>query len=121
MCNQRRETVMILTVGAGQEYLTIAGAIAASHNGDTIQVQAGTYTNDFATINDNITLQGVGGMVNMVCTVQIPNGKAILVTNGNDTISNFSFSGAQVDPADDNGAGIRWQAGNFDPRPRLFF
>ena len=50
-------------------------------------------------------------MVNMVCTEQIPNGKAIFITNGDDTINNFSFSGAQV--ADSNGAGIRYQAGNL--------
>lgn len=111
----------ILTVGAGQQYSTIGAAIAASQNGDTIQVQAGTYINDFATINDSITLEGVGGMVNMVCTEQIPNGKAILVTNGNDTINNFSFSGAQVAPADDNGAGIRWQAGNLVLNDDYFF
>jgi hypothetical protein len=101
----------LLTVGPGQQYSTIASAIGASHNGDTLLVQAGTYTNDFATINTNITLQGVGGMVNMVATAQIPNGKAMLVTNGNDTIDNFSFSGAQV--VDGNGAGIRFQAGNL--------
>ena len=114
-------TGRILTVGAGKEYSTIAAAIGASQNGDTIQVQAGTYTNDFATISDNITLEGVGGMVNMVCTEQIPNGKAILVTDGNDTINNFSFTGAQVAPSDDNGAGIRWEAGNLTLNDDYFF
>src|SRR2546423_583610 len=97
-------------VGPGQQYSTIAAAIGASHDGDTLLVQAGTYTNDFAIVNTNVTLQGVGGMVNMVATVPIPNGKGILVTNGNDTINNFSFSGATVDPVDANGAGIRYQA-----------
>src|SRR4030081_2119839 len=101
----------ILTVGPGQQYSTISAAIDASQDGDTIEVQAGTYTNDFATINTNITLQGVGGMVNMVCTEQIPNGKAIFVTNGNITINNFEFSGAEV--ADKNGAGIRYESGNL--------
>ena len=101
----------ILTVGRGQQYSTVGAAIEASQNGDTVLVQAGNYINDFATINTDITLQGVGGMVNMVGTEQIPNGKAILVTNGDDTISNFSFSGAQV--ADGNGAGIRYQAGHL--------
>src|SRR6266851_1763042 len=101
----------ILTVGPGKQYSTIAAAIAASHNGDTIQVQAGTYTNDFATINTDITLEGIGGMVNMVSTVQIPNGKGILVTNSDVTINNFSFSGARV--TDENGAGIRYQLGNL--------
>src|SRR5882762_2834615 len=100
-----------LTVGPGQQFSTIADAINASQNGDTIQVQAGTYTNDYATINTDITLQGIGGQVSMVSTGLIPNGKAILITNGNDTINNFSFSGAQV--ADGNGAGIRYQAGNL--------
>src|SRR5262245_52019228 len=101
----------ILTVGPGKQYKTISSAIAASHNGDTIQVQAGTYTNDFATINTNITLVGVGGMVHLVATKTIPNGKAILVTNSNVTITNFEFSGAKV--PDGNGAGIRYQAGNL--------
>jgi hypothetical protein len=111
MLDTRTMTGNVLTVGAGQQYSTISAAIAASQNGDTIEVQAGTYTNDFANINTNITLKGVGGMVNMVCTEQIPNGKAILITNGDDTIENFTFTGAQV--ADGNGAGIRYQAGNL--------
>ena len=46
----------ILTVGAGEQFTTLASAIAASHDGDTIQVQAGIYTNDFATINTKINL-----------------------------------------------------------------
>src|SRR5213075_1730797 len=100
-----------LTVGPGQQFSTIAAAINASQNGDSIQVQAGTYVNDYATINTDITLQVVGGMVNMVSTGLIPNGKAILITRGNDTINHFSFSGAQVN--DGNGAGIRYEGGNL--------
>ena len=68
----------ILTVGSGKQFSTIAAAIAAAKNGDTIKVDAGTYTNDYALISKNITLQGVGGMVNMVSTGLIPNGKAHL-------------------------------------------
>ncbi len=109
----------ILTVGRGKQYSTIAAAIGASHNGDTIQVQAGTYVNDFAVINTNITLEGVGGMVNMVSTGLIPNGKGILVTNGDITINNFSFSGARV--TDQNGAGIRYQIGNLILNNDAFF
>src|SRR6185437_2069359 len=100
-----------LTVGQGMEFSTIAAAIAASANGDVIQVQAGTYVNDFATITTNITLEGVGGMVHMVATVPPPNGKAILTTDANVTIDHFEFSGAQV--ADGNGAGIRYETGNL--------
>ena len=100
-----------LTVGQGKQFATISSAVAASHDGDVVQVQAGTYTNDFAVINTDITLQGVGGMVKMVATGNIPNGKGILVSNADVTIDNFEFSGARV--SDGNGAGIRYQAGNL--------
>jgi hypothetical protein len=104
-----------LTVGQGKQYTTIAAAVAAAHTGDTILVDAGTYTNDFpGTINKNLTLAGVGGMVHMVATTAPPNGKAILDVGGSGvsvTIENFEFSGAAV--ADGNGAGIRYEGGNL--------
>src|SRR5918998_2216902 len=101
----------VLSVGPGKTYLTIGAAVTAAQSGDTIEVQAGTYTNQYVSINKNITLQGVGGMVKMVSTGLIPNGKGILVTNGNITINNFEFTGAQVSAA--NGAGIRYESGNL--------
>ena len=101
----------VLSVGSGKSYSTIATAVAAAQNGDTIEVQAGTYTNQYVSISKNITLQGVGGMVSMVSTGLIPNGKAIFITSGNITINNFEFSGAQV--SDANGAGIRYEGGNL--------
>jgi hypothetical protein len=101
----------ILTVGAGQQFARLADAIAASRDGDVINVAAGTYTNDFAVINHKITIQGVGGMVRLVATGPIPNGKAILVTNTDVTLDHIEFSGAKV--PDGNGAGIRYQAGNL--------
>ncbi len=100
-----------LNVGAGQQYSTIAAAVAASRDGDTVAVQAGTYYNDFATINTKITIIGVGGIANVVATQQPPNGKGIFVTNTDVRIENMSFSGASV--PDENGAGIRYQAGNL--------
>ena len=100
-----------LTVGNGQQYSRIADAIAASSDGDVVAVQAGTYVNDFATIYHKITLQGIGGMVQMVGTTGIPNGKAILVTDNDVTIDHFEFSGARV--GDQNGAGIRYETGNL--------
>src|SRR5689334_14783259 len=36
----------VLTVGRGKKFSTIATAVAAARNGDTIEVQAGTYIND---------------------------------------------------------------------------
>src|SRR3954452_16044560 len=96
----------VLTVGSGKQYSTIAAVVTAAHNGDTINVDAGTYTNDYASINKNITLQGVGGTVKLTSSGFIPNGKGILVINGDVTINNFEFSGAKV--TSKNGAGIRF-------------
>ncbi len=104
-----RTAPVVLQVGPDQRFKRLAAAIAASRNGDTIRVQAGTYTNDFATIESKISLIGVGGMVKLVATVEPPNGKAILVTNADLRIENFEFTGAKV--RDRNGAGIRYQGG----------
>ena len=100
-----------LTVGTDKQFQTISSAIAASQDGDTILVDAGTYTNDFAHITTDITLTAVGGMVHLNATMPPPDGKAILTTDGNITINGFEFSGAAV--ADANGAGIRMQTGNL--------
>ena len=111
----------ILTVGAGAgfEYNTLSSAIAASQDGDVIQVQAGTYTNDFSVITTSITIEGVGGLVNLVATEPLSNGKGILVigtagSSPNVTLNNLEFSGAAVsDNNGANGAGVRYQSGNL--------
>ena len=112
-------TGAVLTVGPGKEFATLAAAVAASHDGDLIEVQAGTYVNDFATITTDITIEGVGGTADFICTEQIPNGKAILVTDANVTIANLAFSGARV--SDANGAGIRYETGNLTLNDDYFF
>ena len=101
-----------LSVGTSQAYTTIAAAAAASNAGDTINVQAGTYTNDFVTINHNLTLNAVGGTVTMAATEQPPNGKAIIDAGGagvSVAINGFDLSGVTV--PDGNGAGIRYEGG----------
>ncbi len=100
-----------LTVGVNQQFQRIADAVAAARDGDVVIVQAGTYVNDFTTVTHKITLQGVGGMVTMVATAAPTNGKAILTTASDVTVDHFEFSGAKV--ADQNGAGIRYEAGNL--------
>ena len=101
----------VLNVGAGQTYGTIADAVAAASAGDTIDVHAGTYTDQSAIINVPLTIQGVGGMPVFTATTDIGNGKGFLVINASTTIGNIEFRNAQV--ADGNGAGIRYQAGNL--------
>src|SRR5471032_1700927 len=103
-----------LTVGPGQQYQTIEAAVAAAAPGDTVDVSAGTYTNDFVTINKNLTLESVGGTVDMVATIDPPNGKAIIDEGGvgvNVSISGFDISGAVV--PGNNGAAIRYEGGSL--------
>jgi hypothetical protein len=103
-----------LTVGPGQQYATIAAAVAASADGDTLAVQAGTYTNDFAEIGTKITLTAVGGRVTMKATLPLPNEKAILITDTDIAITGFTFTGAHIsNRLGGNGAGIRYQGGNL--------
>jgi hypothetical protein len=113
----------VLTVGANGEYQTLAAAAQNAVDGDTIYVQGGTYTNDFASISDftpssgsqqGITIQAVGGQVNEVATVPPPNEKALLDVYGNVTVNGFSFSGVAIpDSAGGNGAGIRYEGGDL--------
>jgi hypothetical protein len=103
-----------LTVGPGQMYATIASAVAASADGDTLAVQAGTYTNDFAEIATRITLTAIGGRVTMQATKKLPNEKGILITDTDITITGFTFTGARIaNKLGGNGAGIRYQGGKL--------
>src|SRR5262249_7161230 len=101
----------ILTVGTGEQFATLKDAVAASHDGDTVYVQAGTYVNDFATISTKIKIIGVGGMAHFVATQSPSNGKAFLVTQTDVTIDHLEFSGASVGAG--NGAGIRYEGGKL--------
>jgi hypothetical protein len=98
-----------LTVSNGQ---SIQAAINAAHAGDTIDVAAGTYTNQFLTIRTSITLQAVGGEVLMRETTSPPNGKAMITEGGaglHVAINGFDISGVAV--ADHNGAAVRYEGG----------
>jgi len=104
----------ILSVGPRQQFTTIAGAVDAASPGDTINVQVGTYTNDFTYIGKSLTLQAVGGVVKMVATMQPPNQKAMIVEGVpgvSITINGFDISGVTV--GDENGAAIRYEGGNL--------
>ncbi len=108
-----------LTVGVGMQYATIAKAVAASHNNDVIQVQAGTYTNDFFKIDDSITLESIGGMATIAATTTPLESKGIIIVgeaglNPNVTIEGFVLTGAKISAsAGNNGAGIRYESGNL--------
>lgn len=105
-------------VGANETYKTLASAIKASAAGDTIYVRAGTYTNDWATIGHPLRIVGVDGRAHLRNTDYVSNEKGILVTRADVVIENMEFSGAKV--WDQNGAGIRHEAGSLTIRNSFF-
>ncbi len=108
----------ILTVGAGKQFTTIAAAVAAARDGDTVQVQAGSYINDYATIRTKITLAAVGGTVAMASTGVATVAKALLTVTTDASVSGFSFSGMTA--IDGTGAGILYQGGALTVSNSLF-
>lgn len=128
---KKRKLIFILLVIAGPQYsnatiwkvgptrtYTLPSQVAGLVNdGDTVDIDAGTYSN-CATWNDNnLLLRGVGGMAHVkdvVCS-----GKGIWNFNGNNiTVEYIEFSGA-TNPSL-NGAGIRGQGGTFTVRHSYF-
>ncbi len=93
------------------------------HNGDTIYIDGGVYSNDATKwINRNLTFIGLGTGSNRTVLQyngDIPNHKGIFVfetpgTCDNAHIEDIVFDGAQVTDGDGaNGAGIRFQANNL--------
>ena len=88
--------------------------------GDTIDITAGTYFGQTATIDTPLTITGHGGMAtldavaaNGTNAVETGNQMGILVINANVTIQNLVLENAVADTASNNGAGIRYQAGNL--------
>ncbi|MFK7976940.1 MAG: hypothetical protein AB8C02_12440 [Halioglobus sp.] len=103
----------IWRVGPDQMLRFPSEAAAVASDGDVIEIEAGTYDNDYATWYQNgLTIRAVNGMAHLRSRGLIPNGKAIWVIAGSDTlIENIQFSGARVE--DTNGAGIRHEGGNL--------
>ena len=98
----------MLKVGASRDIRTIHDAAGQAKDGDTIEIDAGTYTGDVAVWRaSDLTIRGVGGgRPQLVADGEAAEGKGIWVTAGNNIrIENIEFSGAAV--GDNNGAGIR--------------
>ena len=104
------------SVGAGKTYATPCKAFAAAAAGDTIEIQAATYSGDVCAITkSNLTIRGVNGRPKINA-----NGKAALskgtwvVQGSNIVIDNVEMYGAKV--ADKNGAALRLEGTNFTLR-----
>ena len=106
----------IRSVGAGKTYATPCKAFAAAAAGDTIEIQAATYSGDVCAITkSNLTIRGVNGRPKINA-----NGKAALskgtwvVQGSNIVIDNVEMYGAKV--VDKNGAALRLEGTNFTLR-----
>ena len=106
-------TGTVLTVGQGLEFASLSAALNAAVNGDTILVKAGTYVDDFCTVNTSVTILAMGGVVNEVANEPPPNDKGLITVNANLKIQGFTFTGGSDGSPDGNVAGIRYQAGNM--------
>ncbi len=117
----------IIKVGQNRIYSTPSEAYPYVSDGDVIEIDAGTYTNDRVVWRqNNITLRGVNGRAHITSPEAINyasgndsmNGKAIWVTSGdNIRIENIEFSQAHtvidIEPNTHNGAGIRQEGNNL--------
>jgi hypothetical protein len=107
-------------VGPDQPYKRVSDLATIARDGDTIEIEAGLYVDDFARWEqNNLTLKGVGGLAHLKGTQEIDNHKAIWIIKGdNVTVENIEFSGARVRGL--NGAGIRAEGGKLTIRNSVF-
>jgi len=110
----------VLRVGPGMQYSKPSQAAAVAHDGDVVEIAAGTYTGDVAVWKANqLTLRGVGGTAILDAAGQAAEGKGIWIIRGNTTtVENIEFVGAKV--SDKNGAGIRQEGRGLTVRHCIF-
>lgn len=102
----------VLEVGEGKEFKLPSAAVAAAKDGDTVRIHPGEYFDCAVVRQSNITIEGVGNAADVVLTDKACQGKALLVTAGNDiTVRNLSLVRVRV--PDMNGAGIRAEGTNL--------
>ena len=96
-----------LLVGPGKAYAMPMAAASLAADGDTVEIEPGEYAGEVATWKaDNLVLRGSAKFARLKAPASIPNGKAIWVIQGKNTVvENIEFLGAAV--PDLNGAGIR--------------
>jgi hypothetical protein len=104
-------TAATLLVGAGMPYKVPSTAAKAAHDGDHIQIAAGSYSDCAVWTANNLTIEGAGPDATVI-TGRPCMGKALFITTGRAiTVRGLALTGAHV--ADFNGAGIRAEGGDL--------
>lgn len=101
----------VLTVGVGKQYATVCKAVTAAKDGDTIEINSGTYVKDGCYIwQSNLLFKGVGPTRPVIDGankyIDASGDKGLFVFEGNNNeVENIEFRRAWS--YDGNGAGIR--------------
>ena len=114
------DAVQTIQVGPNRAVQTIAEAAQLAKDGDTVEVDAGTYQGDVAVWKqNNLLVRAVGGRARLLAAGAAAEAKAIWVIRGGEiTVQGFDFEDARV--PDRNGAGIRFERGRLTVRSCTF-
>lgn len=111
----------VLRVSPSDPLLSLAATARAARDGDTIEVESGTYAGDVAAWpQSDLTIRGIGQRPVLVADGKSAEGKGIFVLKGTRVrVENLEFRGARV--RDRNGAGIRLERGPLSVASCAFF
>ncbi len=108
------------TVGPDRPLMTLAEALAAAADGDTVALMPGHYKGQTGVVtHKQLTIRGVAERPVLEAAGQMAERKGILVVRGGAiTVDNVEFRGARA--ADADGSGIRHDSGKLTVRNCLF-
>lgn len=111
----------VIRVGPGQQFLQISDAARHAKDGQVVEILAGNYYGDVALWQQkSLTIKAIGGRARLFADGKSAEDKAIWVfRNGNFVVENVEFFDSKV--SDQNGAGIRAEAGSLLVRNCRFY
>jgi len=123
LCSSGASFAGPFTVVGGGSFATLADAVAAASSGATINVAAGTYADQSATVaaGTALTIQSVGGLAIFNAISPLANTQGIIKTFGDLTVNGLQFENAHIDNSlGGNGAGIRYKSGSLTVLNSIF-
>lgn len=114
-------SAQVIQIGPLRKVTTLAMAATLAKDGDTLEVDAGTYPADVAIWTQNhLTIRAVGGRVRLVALGAAVENKGIwVVRGGRIEVQGLDFVGAKSSYR--NGSGIRFEKGQLTIKDCSFF